>query len=250
MEHTEKSGQNPAILKDNSQRAKLAIGVFWIICLVSVLAVASGYMEYELLNDIRDGELVTERQANNNAFRQGFIGILQTGLIVVSGILFLNWFRRLYGNTIRISRTRFEHKESMAVWGFFIPFLSLYIPFQISKENILKLKSALSETASDYRSTTSIPMVVLWWALFIISNYFGSFLFQSVLDENETIADMITTSQLTIISDLIDIPAAIATLIMISKIAKDESALFTSMNQEIRPRYVISDNFNSVENNR
>lgn len=217
-----------SVLKDNYKRARLAINVFWGICLVNLLAVISGYMELELLQNLSLGVVPADEVLAASDTRQMVIGLLQTGLYLASIILFLNWFRRAYGNLHRMQVVAPEHQETMAVWSFVIPFINLYRPYQIAKEIITGIQMKLKAVVTDYRPANNLGVLGVWWALFILTNYIGQFAFKTVF-KDDTIEQLITSSQAYMVSDLLDIPAAILTLLIIQKISKDEVLLFNRL---------------------
>lgn len=212
-------------LLDNTKRASLAINVFWGICVINFLAAISGYMELGLLEKIRDGAYVTEEQASMNDLRQTVVALIQAGIYLASMITFLNWFRRAYGNLHRMN-FNLDHNESMAVWSFFIPIISLYRPYQIAKEIATSTRRKLSELSLDSSSLDNLSVIGVWWAFFLITNYIGQFAFKSILKE-ETLEQVITSNQIYLMSDLADIPAALVTLLMIKKIAEGEAKIFS-----------------------
>jgi hypothetical protein len=229
MEQLENQKTETIELKDNSNRAKLVINVFWGICILNIIAVISGYFEYELLERIRDGITYSEQEAESNDLRQGIIGLLQSGLYITSIVLFLNWFRRAYGNLHRIGIRTLEHSETMAVWSFFIPIISLYRPYKIAKEIAVETRNKVTEIIPDNKTKLNLSILGFWWALFLITNYIGQFAFKSIL-KSDTIEQMITSTQAYMVSDFMDIPAAIVTLLMIKHISRYESLLFENIN--------------------
>ncbi len=87
---------------DNSKRAKTVMTIFWILTGLTVIGIVSGYFELEILKNAQQGEFISDEEANASDTRQMIIGILQTGLYIASIVVFLNWFRRAYGNLHRI----------------------------------------------------------------------------------------------------------------------------------------------------
>lgn len=212
-------------LRDNSQRSKLIINVFIAICIINLSAVISGYFEYDLLQRISIGGNYTEDEISINDLRQAAIGIMQSALYIASIILFLNWFRRAYWNLHQLNEYKPEYKDSMAVWSFVIPFVNLYRPYKIIKEIVLGLKQKLSQLNANYSSSTNNSILGFWWAIFLITNYVGQFAFKAMM-KGETIEQLITASQAYLISDSLDIIAALITAMMIKEVAKDEQMVF------------------------
>ncbi|MFC4874671.1 DUF4328 domain-containing protein [Negadavirga shengliensis] len=121
-------------IKDNSKRAKTLLTVFWVLTGLTLIGLLSGYNELQILKNAQIGEYVSEEEANISDLLQGIIGLVQFGLYIGSVVVFLNWFRRAYGNLHRAGITYIKHKESMAVWTWFIPIVWFYRPVQIMNE--------------------------------------------------------------------------------------------------------------------
>ncbi len=211
-------------LKENSKRARIAVIIFAAVCVLNIFAVVSGLMEYELLERIRMDEFVTEEQANANDLRQAIIGLLQSVAYIMSIIFFLNWFRRAYGNLHRLGIDYLNYKQSMAVWSFFIPFINLYRPYKIMKEIWIETQEQIEKLAPEFHINKSTLLVGIWWTLFLISNYVGQFAFRSIFRE-DTLQDLINSTMAYMVSDFIDIPAALVTLLLILRISKYETKL-------------------------
>jgi len=224
MESQENTTIEKVDLRDNSKRAKLAINIFWAICIMNLIAIFSGYLEYEMLVNIKNVEFVSDEETLANDLRQGIVGIIQTGFYIASMVLFLNWFRRAYGNLHRLRLNRLEYTESMAVWSFCIPFVNLFRPYKIAREIAVETQANLKAIISDYRASSAIPIVGLWWTLFILTGIVGNIALKTIF-KDDTIEQLITSTQAYMISDLLDIPAALVTLVMIKQISKEEALL-------------------------
>ncbi|WP_462251102.1 DUF4328 domain-containing protein [Ekhidna sp.] len=211
-------------LKNNAKRASIVINVFWAMCVTNVLAIVSGFLELELLERFSNGGFVSDQEASMNDLRQGAIGLFQLILLIASIVTFLNWFRRAYGNLHRLN-TKPSYREEMAVWSFFIPFVNLYRPFQIAKEILSLSVQKLAAIDQNSRISSSTFILGLWWALYLISNFVGNIVFRMTMNGGETLQDIISQSQAFLFSDVVEIPAIIATILAIKKISNIESQL-------------------------
>ncbi len=118
---------------DNSKRAKRLIIVFWILIGLNVIAIFLGFLEIQLLQDAQNGFFISDSEASISDLRKGIIGLLQMGFYAASVVFFISWFRRAYGNLHRLGIST-NHKESIALWAWFIPFVSLFWSYRIMKE--------------------------------------------------------------------------------------------------------------------
>jgi hypothetical protein len=215
-------------LKDNSARARISILVFGLICAINIVAVISGYFEYELLESIRMGVYINEDEAKLNDLRQAFIGILQSIIYFISIVVFLLWFRRAYENLHILGIDYLEFRTNMAVWGFFIPVINLFRPFQIMKEIWIESQEQIRTLIPDATINTSTYLVGIWWGLFLLTNFIGNISFRSMF-RTDTIQDLIHSTQAYIVSDFMDVPAALVTLILILNVSKVEKKLKESI---------------------
>lgn len=224
---------NQVLLKDNSKRATIVVSVFWGICIINIIAVLSGYLEIDLLERISDNALYTEQEILSNDLRQGIVGVFQSILYICSIIFFLNWFRRAYWNLHHLPGSWPEYSDSMAVWSFMIPFVNLYRPYKIVKEISSGIKQKLREIDLDYNSAINHSVLIFWWVFFLITNYVGQFAFKTIF-KDDTIEQLISSSQSYLISDALDIIAAIFTAIMIKQISNDEQVLFSRQELNVK----------------
>ena len=215
-------------LKDNSKRAETAIAVFWGIVGISFVGGISCLFEYELLGRIADGGDYTQQEAEWNDMRQGIIALAQTCISIASIVVFLNWFRRAYGNLHRVGNLQLAHEETWTIWGFVIPIISLWYPFKIMKEVWLKTQFATKWLNPDYRVDRDTSYVGLWWAAYLVSNFAGQISFRFALRAEE-IGEIQNATMATIVSDLVDVPAALVTLFLIKKVSEKEKALYREM---------------------
>lgn len=211
-------------IQPNKQRAQLAIYVFWGIIALSIIAVISGYFEYELLQHINNGGFITDAEANANDTRQSVVGILQSGLSITAIVVFLNWFRRAYANVSRLG-LRTEHADNMAIWSFVIPIISLFQPYKIAKEIATKTQVLINRFSAQ-ETVPPTTAIGFWWAAFIISNVLGRIAMRTVFADANSIQDMMNSSLMYLFSDAFDCVAALLTILMIQQLSKKETELY------------------------
>lgn len=208
-------------LRDNSKRSKNIIIAFWVLIGLQLVAIVSGYLQLELLQVAENGGYYTDEEATLNDLREGIVGITQFVCIVIVGVLFIMWFRRAYVNAGSISDRKLKHDDSWAIWGFVIPIISLWYPYNFASEINEKMDRFLKNAKSGYIPTEIGWAIGLWWALYIISSVVSNIAFRLVLKE-DTIEGLVTATQAYIFSDLFDIIAALVTIMMIIKMSEKE----------------------------
>lgn len=214
----------------NAQRAKNLIIVFWLMFGITLLAAVSDYYEVMLLKDMAAGELLSEDVVNSSDTRQRVLAIIQVVGMIVSGILFIAWFRRAYGNLDRIKQNP-EHGESMALWSFVIPILCLFRPPQIMSEIWKKTQIKIKQLDSNYTIKPNRYSIGVWWTLFIVNHLIGRYVMKSAFDDNQTIEEIITASQAYMVSDILQVIEAFFVIMIVNNMIDIEAKLADEINR-------------------
>lgn len=72
--------------------------MIWIVLAMDIVALVSGYFQYDLLNEVDSGHSISMDTATANDTREQMIGIVYFILFVISAVTFIQWFRRAYYN--------------------------------------------------------------------------------------------------------------------------------------------------------
>lgn len=188
-----------------------------------MITLIGDYFEYNMLVAIQNGEYVTESAALGNDLRQGLIGIISFILYVISGITFLQWFKRAYYN-LHQRDTICAHSVGWSVGSWFVPIISLYRPYNIMKEMWTETLNFIQKKVPEYISSTKVAVVGWWWALWIFSSVIANAFLRGTF-KAETISDYIFSSVTDMVICLIGIPLAIITVKMIKEYSAMEQLL-------------------------
>jgi len=211
-------------MKDNRKIAQYLIWILLLISLMNLIALYSGYLQYDLLVNAQNGNYATEDEAAANDERQAIIGIAQTILYLTSIVLFLIWFRGSYSN-LSVLGYRTKYNKNMAIWCFFIPIISLYRPYQIMNEIWFETQNLLKKVIPETRINFYTFNMGVWWALFIISNYIGN-ISMKLAFKGEGVQHLINSTMAYMATDFLDIPGAIFTIILIRQVSIFEINLY------------------------
>jgi len=209
------------MLKDNSKRAEYLLIVFWIVIGGLLLGLIPGFNEIILLDKLNNGEFVEDSAIDLSDTIQVTVGLIQTILYIISAVVFLNWYRRAYGNLNRL-HIKTEYEEQMVGWYFAIPILSLFRPYQVVSEIWEKTQNYLKSIKSNYMENNNSFFIGLWWGLFILSNFIGNFIFKSIF-KDDTLENYIIESQALIVSDVIQIIEGLFVIYIVRNISKMET---------------------------
>lgn len=212
-------------LKPNGQRAKNAITLIWIVLGLEIVLFISGYFQYDLLQTVANGGDISMEVANSNDTREQFVGIIYMIVFLISAVTFIQWFRRAYFN-LHIKVNHLSHSEGWAAGSWFVPIVNLYRPFQIMKELYRKTKELLTKNGMTVSETFNTNSLALWWAIWIINNVIGQFVFRYSRNA-ESMEELITLTIAGMIANIVGIPLALITI----KIIRDYSNLEVQLNE-------------------
>lgn len=229
-------------LRPNVQRAKNAIILIWIMLALEVVSLISGYFQYDLLNEIAKGEIISTEEANANDNRELIVGFFYTIAYIVSAVMFIQWFRRAYYN-LHQKVNRLLHSEGWAAGAWFVPIVNLYRPYLIMKELYRETKDILvkNEISFSRKYLTDI-LLAWWWVLWISNNFYGQIVLNYSM-KAETVDELITMTEKALVSNIIGVLLALITI----KVIKDYSDMESLLNK-ITDKNVVTAHNIGLEN--
>ena len=156
----------------------------------------------------------------------GMSGLVELGIIIAAGIIFIQWFRQSYWNLHETKMVTARHRESWAVWGWFVPIVSLFFPPQIMSD-IHKGYHRLSPEQRDRdRADESNGPLVGWWIFYLLSQIAGQVLFR--VDNSDFIDPDLTSFYF--LSAFLDVLAGVFLIIQMNKIGPIEDEVIAAAN--------------------
>lgn len=214
------------LLKPNEGRSKLAIQLIICVVIMDIVGLFSNTLECQLLSS---GAFSVEDGAANDA-RQQIIALFYSITYIISIVVFIRWFRRAYYNLHQRAEV-LNYSDDWASIAWFIPIVSLYRPYQITKEIFEETDQYLTKNKPDYKENISFSIIGIWWFFWIVNNIFSNISIRFSLNA-ETIDDFITASILNIINDILGVIAGIFAVLMIKEYSKIET-LFYETEQKV-----------------
>jgi len=210
------------MLRDNSQRAKNAIYLFWIFFGVTLITIASSFMEYNLLQRASAGNLTID-EANANDLRERIVGVGTLLVHIVVIVYFIMWFRRAYYNLHSVG-CYLQFSEGWAAGCWFVPFLNLVRPYQIMRE-IWDKTQERAQQGTQFPVIKSASILGLWWFLWIVTNIASNIYTRIVLSGDHGISELITLDKVGMIVDAFDLVNVLIIITIIRKISSFEENL-------------------------
>lgn len=214
-------------LQPNRQRAKNAIILIYIVFILEIITLISDYFQYDLLQTFKNGGGGSMEAADANDARVQIIAIIYLITFLISAITFIQWFRRAYFN-LHMKVNHLSHTEGWAAGSWFVPIISLYMPYNIMKELYMETKELLTKKGlldSENLTTNSLG---LWWTLWIINNIIGQVVWRY---PGETIDELIGGTVASMLGSVIGIVLALITVKVIKEYS-DIEPLLNKINDE------------------
>jgi len=218
-----------SLIRDNQYRARQVRWLLKIIILFNVLIIIFDIKELSLLSSLQSHLPVTAYEAVANDTRQALTGIFYFIVALCSGIAFLRWFYRAYVNLSRAGITT-RYPVKYAIISFFIPPINFYFPYRIMCEIWRKTSDVVLKNEFK-KEQSGLKFLSGWWVLWLISIFMAIVYFYAAITV-ENIQDLKMASLKNIASSLIDIPAAVVTIILVGKVGKVESRWYSAINKK------------------
>lgn len=209
----------------DSQKAKHAILLIWIILALEIISLASSYLQYNLLESAQAGTAITAEAAAANDARESMIGYVYLGAYVISAIFFIRWFKSAYHTLLQKVET-LSLGEGWTIGGWFVPILNLFRPYQMMKEMYVETSALLLANQHETGSILKPKYVGIWWTLWIINNVTAQISLRVTLSA-ASINELIAATQTSMFNGILGIPLALVTIKMI----KDYSSISPSLEQ-------------------
>lgn len=201
-------------IKNNTQRAKEIIIIFWVNLVISVINTASLSWQYLLLIGVKENpESIDMHKLEISDLFQNILSISALVINLLTIIYFIRWFRRAYYNLHQLSGANPSYTEGWAAGSWFVPILSLFRPFQIMREIWDGTQRMITHRLSVLHSNSFIG---IWWGLYLVMSIYNNIVTRISWNAKE-LGEVTTATQLQLIGEVISWPAAIVTMVLISR---------------------------------
>lgn len=202
--------------KDPTSLTKWTKWFLYAQIVMSVIAIISSILEYQLLSDLKEGVYTSQELAvaagEASDARQGIVGIIQFIIFVVSGVLILKWIYRANFNARQLGASGMTFTPGWSIGWYFIPIANLWKPYQAMKE-IWKA----SINPQDWTNQPRSSLLPWWWFFWIVSNMFANASFRLTLRAEE-IGELLAANVVTQLSDVTGIPLSLIVIAIVNKV--------------------------------
>lgn len=161
------------------------------------------------------------------------VGLAQVVVYVATIVAFLMWLYRSYENlpSFGIRRNNIKYSAGWAVGSFFVPFVSLVVPYRAFKELWNKSVPNSGDMFSDLGPPGFFP---LWWGVWLVSN-FANQIYLRLSWRGELTPEVDAT--LGVVTGLLDILAAILALMVVREIDRQQTESAKLIPGELKSPY-------------
>ena len=189
--------------------------LLWASAVVACFALI---VDSEVLVRVHFGQLNADQLANDDPM-QGVVGMLQAGLGLVTGVVFLKWVYRAYKNIQGFGAEGLRFSPGWAVGYYFVPILSLIRPVQVMSE-IWRV----SQDPQNWLQRRGSWLIGTWWALFLLCSIATQVSLEIALDSS-TNDQWLLAAIFAIVGDFFSVPLSIVVLRLITEIYKHQKKL-------------------------
>lgn len=204
------------VFRDSTQLTKWTRWVLYSQLVITLVAIISGSLEYDLLTDFRGGAFASESDAiaaaETSDNRQQGVGIVQFIITIVSAVVILRWIHRANVNARQLGASGMRFTPGWSVGWYFVPIVTLWKPYQAMAE-IWKA----SANPSDWQSERASPMLGVWWLLWLVSNALGQGSWRMSL-KAEGIDELIAANVASQLADATVLPLCIVFVLIVTRI--------------------------------
>jgi hypothetical protein len=216
-------------LRDNSERARLAVVMLYVMAGLDFLSAISSFLQYRLLVNLKNGDFISQDAIQMNDGRESILAFVYLLVFIATAVIFIKWFRRAYYN-LHLRSSRLRHSEGWAAGAWFVPIFNLYAPVQIMTDLYEESRTVLKKAGFTEKFDLPMNLVGFWWAMWILSNIVTNVSVRFLDAEN--IGSLIGATLGSMVGHLLSLGAAILLVQVIQKYAKVEP-LLNNMQSEI-----------------
>ncbi|MGN5635461.1 DUF4328 domain-containing protein [Streptomyces sp. AC154] len=202
--------------------AKAVVVLLVVAAVADLLAVAADLNIRSLLDNGLDGDsyggflAIDQAEAERADTLYGAAGVLQGLATVATAVGFLLWFWRVRANAEIFDASAQPMRPGWAIGGWFVPVAGLWLPRRIAGG--IWTASAQTNTDGTWRQVSHAP-VNLWWGAWVAAMVFGRIATQRY-DRAEQPHDIVHAVSMVMVSDLLDIVAAVFAILFVRKLTR------------------------------
>ncbi|MBT5230284.1 MAG: DUF4328 domain-containing protein [Methylococcales bacterium] len=202
-------------------RASFSISLFYAAIVTDVISIATGLSQHSFWQNITPEQLVQLQDNPTEGIPRGnaLISLISIVVSIVTAVTFLRWFHQAYRNLLTIGVEGLKYSPGWTIFGFIIPIVSLFIPFQIAKEIWQGSFTKHPSQPDDWKKQTTPITIKAWWGFFVCASL-TAFMSAQVMARTQSVTHIVQAIEGIIISNFMSILSAWFAIQMIKTITQ------------------------------
>lgn len=217
-------------------RGARAVAALRVAMALDVAALAGSAVTLLLLGRLAAGETVDEAQLNAIDLFAGLVGIATIVVLVVTAVLFIRWLAQARRNAEALGGRGMEHAPGWVAWGWFIPILNLFRPYEVIAE-IWRASEPGPDRRSHPLADSTPPFMRAWWAAWLIGGFLSQLAFRMALGLGEQwdLGDFMAAERVLVIASLASLAAAVLATRLVRELDQRQRARAIRLASEAQP---------------
>jgi hypothetical protein len=191
-------------------RGGYAIAALRFSIATDVAMLGCSLVNLSLFSRLAAGEPVSDEQITAIDGAAGMVAVIALVALVFAAVTFIRWLLQARRNVEVLGARGLVHSREWAVWGWFVPFLNLFRPYQVVDE-VWRGSDPQPSRPFGLMSVDTPSLLGLWWGAWILNSVLGQVVFrmQVALDESDGIAAFVLAERVSVASSLVSVGAAL-----------------------------------------
>ena len=203
--------------KDVVTLGRFVIAAVAVVALTDFVEIIGRAREYSLAGDLQsDFYSVSPDRINASDDFIRAARLTSIGVTLLAGVLFIVWFYRARWNAGAYGTHEQRRSQGWAIGSWICPFIALFYPYQMTTDVVV---ASEADPGSPTRYATIVPLVRVWWMVWLIDSIFNAATFRVAAD-SATFDEVRTADIVNIVSSLLDIAAAALMVLVVLRIMR------------------------------
>ncbi len=186
---------------------------------LDAVAIAAGLSQRALIARLAAGVQLLPGDVAANDARHRIVGLLKLAAFLGTGIVWLTWFYRAYGNLGLVGSKRSRFPQGWAVGYWLIPFVNLVRAYQTMKD--LWLRSESLNDRDGYDNLPAPAFLAAWWGVYWmwapVDRVFGF-----LAPNTQSVGDLTNVTDLEMLVNVVGIVAALLAIKVVREIDRHQ----------------------------
>lgn len=138
---------------------------------LSIAAVTVRLPVLEFVRRVETGSEFAAEEALVLDARIEAMAIVELGAVILTGAVFIAWYRRVYRNLLWFGADRLGESVGWASWSWVVPIAAWFVPYRVLRETWRGSDPDADLTATrGWRSGPAAPALRAWWLAWVAAN--------------------------------------------------------------------------------